>query len=184
MINPLLHHHIFETIFGFAAIVFKEDNSSVKRIFLPSNSKAASEKLLKETHSSSPGHTPKILKLSSNIQAYFNGTPISLSMESIDLSKLSDLEQLVLKTVATIKYGTTQTYGQISEQIGRSRAYRFVGTTLAKNPFPLVIPCHRIVRADGSPGGFAGGTTLKERMLEMEKQHCELRSGECHETIK
>ncbi len=175
MTNQLLHHHIFETTFGFAAIVFKGKASSVKRILLPSNSKTTSEKLLKETLSSSPGHTPKILKLSSNIQAYFNGTPISLSMESIDLSELSDLKQLVLKTVATVKYGTTKTYGQISEQIGRPRAYRFVGTILAKNPFPPVIPCHRIVRADGLPGGFSGGTMLKERMLEIEKQNCELR---------
>jgi len=184
MTNQLLHHHIFETIFGFAAIVFREDNSSVKRILLPLNSKTTSEKLLTETLSSSPGHTPKILKLSSDIQAYFNGTPISLSMESIDLSELSDLEQLVLKKVTTVKYGQTQTYGQISEQIGRPRAYRFVGTTLAKNPFPLTIPCHRIVRSDGSPGGFAGGTTMKKRMLAMEKQNCELRSGECHETTE
>jgi methylated-DNA-[protein]-cysteine S-methyltransferase len=104
-----------------------------------------------------------------DIQAYFRGASIKARWEFLDLSGLTPLQRSVLKAVSSVPHGEVRSYGQVAAQIGHPGACRFVGTTLAKNPFPILIPCHRIVRADGSAGGFYGGTDLKERMLLLEK---------------
>ncbi|MBW2018537.1 MAG: MGMT family protein [Deltaproteobacteria bacterium] len=83
---------------------------------------------------------------------------------------MTPLQRSVLEAVATVPHGEVRTYGQIAAQIGHPRACRFVGTTLARNPFPILIPCHRIIWADGSIGRFFGGTDLKNRMLLLEKR--------------
>ena len=56
----------------------------------------------------------------------------------------------------------------VTTAVGRTRAYRFVGTTLANNPFPILIPCHRVIRSDGSFGRFGGGSDLKRKLIELE----------------
>jgi methylated-DNA-[protein]-cysteine S-methyltransferase len=110
-----------------------------------------------------------VLNMCKNIQAYFEGTPIKAPWKFLDLSVLTPLQRSVLEAVASIPHGEIRSYGQVAAQIGRPRACRFVGTTLARNPFPILIPCHRILRADGSLGGFYGGTDLKKRMLLLER---------------
>ena len=63
-------------------------------------------------------------------------------------------------------------YGELARRLGRPRAARAVGQALAANPVPLMVPCHRVIRADGSPGGFGGGLDLKRRLLELEGVRC------------
>jgi len=58
----------------------------------------------------------------------------------------------------------------VAEEVGSPRAYRAVGTALAKNPIPIIIPCHRVLRKDGTLGGYGGGLDMKKRLLEMEAQ--------------
>lgn len=88
----------------------------------------------------------------------------------IDYSLLRPFQREVLKLVFTIPYGETRTYGEIAHQMGRERAARAVGRANATNPMPLVIPCHRVVGADGKLRGFGGGKGLetKEWLLKME----------------
>lgn len=81
---------------------------------------------------------------------------------------LTRLQQSVLAATASIPCGELRSYKDIAEAIDRPRAYRFVGTTLGENPFPIVIPCHRVIRSDGSYGQFGGGTDLKRKMIELE----------------
>ena len=69
--------------------------------------------------------------------------------------------------VAKIPYGTVKTYKEIAKSIN-SRAYRAVGTAIGNNPFPIVIPCHRVIRSDGKIGGFRGGTSMKVEILKKE----------------
>ena len=78
------------------------------------------------------------------------------------------LQKAVYRQTAKISYGFLSTYKKIAEGIGRPGAYRFVGTTLAKNPFPILIPCHRVIRSDNKIGGFGGGSTLKQRLIQHE----------------
>ena len=74
-----------------------------------------------------------------------------------------------------IKFGQTISYSGLAKRIGRAGSARAVGNALAKNPLPLIIPCHRVVRNDGKIGGFSakGGITLKKKMLELEHQALE-----------
>ncbi len=83
---------------------------------------------------------------------------------------LSAFSISVLRETARIPRGETRTYKQIAEAIGRPRACRAVGTALGKNPFPLKIPCHRVVRSDGKIGGYSGkgGEKAKRLLLENE----------------
>jgi methylated-DNA-[protein]-cysteine S-methyltransferase len=81
---------------------------------------------------------------------------------------MTDQQRRVLKATATIPFGQTRAYSDIARAIGTARAARFVGNTMARNPFPIVIPCHRVVRADKTLGQFGGGPDLKRRMLEIE----------------
>ncbi|MEA3339092.1 MAG: MGMT family protein, partial [Chloroflexota bacterium] len=64
--------------------------------------------------------------------------------------------------------GWVSTYGRIAKSLGNPRAARAVGNALARNPFPIIIPCHRTIRADGRLGGFRGGVEMKRALLEME----------------
>jgi methylated-DNA-[protein]-cysteine S-methyltransferase len=99
---------------------------------------------------------------------YFNGEPIDIPWPVMDLSRFTPSQQAVYRTVAQIPYGQTASYGQVARLAGLPRAARFVGTTMANNPYPVFIPCHRVIKSDGSPGLFGGGEALKARMLAME----------------
>ena len=76
-------------------------------------------------------------------------------------------ERDVILEVAKIPYGNVKTYKDIAESINSS-AYRAVGTAIGKNPFPILVPCHRVIRSDGKVGGFRGGTSMKIEILENE----------------
>jgi methylated-DNA-[protein]-cysteine S-methyltransferase len=72
--------------------------------------------------------------------------------------------------IAAIPYGETRTYTDLARGAGNERAVRAAGSACSRNPIPLVVPCHRVLRSDGSLGGYAGGLEMKERLLEMEDQ--------------
>ena len=88
----------------------------------------------------------------------------------LDWTGHSGFSVAVWKVTRTIPLGATKTYRWVSDRIGRDGASRAVGSALARNPFPLVVPCHRVVRHDGDLGGFSGpgGVLLKRKLLEHE----------------
>lgn len=71
--------------------------------------------------------------------------------------------------IAAIPYGETRTYTDLAREAGNERAVRAAGSACSRNPIPLVVPCHRVLRSDGSLGGYAGGLAMKERLLQMER---------------
>lgn len=87
------------------------------------------------------------------------------SPPSLDLGGLSDFERDVLTATRRIPTGETRPYGRVAREAGRPRAVRAVGTVLARNPVPLLVPCHRVVRADGQVGDYMFGATHKEELL-------------------
>jgi len=107
------------------------------------------------------GHLPDKLK------RYFAGERVSFECE-IGLDGLGPFEKRVLTEAMKIPYGRVATYGQIAKALGRPQAARAVGNAMAKNPIPIVIPCHRVVRSGGGLGGFGGGLQMKRRLLAME----------------
>jgi methylated-DNA-[protein]-cysteine S-methyltransferase len=106
--------------------------------------------------------------LSRQIEHYFNGRPIRFDLALCDLSLLTSFQQKVLAAEHEIPYGMVSTYRVLAQRIHAFHAARAVGRALACNPFPIIIPCHRTIRSDGSLGGFQGGVELKRRLLELE----------------
>lgn len=121
-------------------------------------------------------HHPQLDKtffktLQNQIAAYFEGAYINFSRDiPLILDRFSSFSISVLTACRAIEFGQTLTYGQLAKKSGRPNTSRAVGSTLAKNPLPLIIPCHRVIRSDGKLGDFSapGGITLKKKMLELE----------------
>lgn len=86
----------------------------------------------------------------------------------LDLSLSHGFRQLVQKHLPGIGYGTTRSYRQVAELVGNPKAVRAVGTACATNPLPIVVPCHRVLRTDGTLGGYIGGTEAKTTLLNLE----------------
>jgi len=108
-------------------------------------------------------------ELQHELQRYFQGQQVRFRTD-LDLADLTPFQQRVLCACAEIPWGRTLTYGQLAEDVGHERAARAVGTALARNPIPIVIPCHRVVAANGRPGGYSAeqGIALKRWLLELE----------------
>lgn len=90
------------------------------------------------------------------LEATLAGEPADTASLPIDLGDRPRFDQIVLGAVRTIAWGTTTSYGAIARQVGAPRASRAVGGALGRNPISLVIPCHRVIAADGTIGGYGG----------------------------
>lgn len=104
-------------------------------------------------------------KATGQLGEYFKGYRTKFEI-TIEL-EVSDFTRKVLDEVARIPYGKTATYGRIARRVGNRRASRAVGRAVGANPLPLLIPCHRVIAADGL-GGFGAGLELKKRLLRLE----------------
>jgi len=109
------------------------------------------------------------------LTAYFNG-----ERKSFDLQLRpggTEFQQEVLEELQKIPYGTTTSYGDIAERIGRPKAVRAVGAANGRNPIPIIIPCHRVIGAGGDLTGFGGGIPTKKALLRLELEHSQFVDG-------
>ncbi len=111
---------------------------------------------------------PEIEAIADGLVAFLGGAAISFSLDRIRLDLCTPFQQQVLRAEHGIPRGQVSTYSLIAKHIGRPGAARAVGAALAANPFPLIIPCHRALRADRSLGGFQGGLAMKRALLAKE----------------
>lgn len=113
------------------------------------------------------------VRLVRRLQAYASGTPVDFRDVKVDLGRLTDFQRRVAHRCRQIPYGKTLSYGQLAARAGSPRAARAVGNCMAANRVPLIIPCHRVLPADGRPGAFSapGGTRTKQRLLALEAGH-------------
>lgn len=105
------------------------------------------------------------------LKSYLNGEEVEFSLEHFDLDQLTDFERAVLTTEFNTEKGSVNTYKELANAAGHPKAQRAVGNTLRKNPFPIVIPCHRTIKSDRKLGGFngyQGGLDTKEILLTLE----------------
>jgi methylated-DNA-[protein]-cysteine S-methyltransferase len=101
------------------------------------------------------------------LDEYFAGRRRAFDLP-LDLSLSAGFRQLVQRHLPDIGYGQTRSYGQVAALVGHPKAVRAVGTACATNPLPVVVPCHRVLRADGTPGGYVGGPDAKLTLLRLE----------------
>ena len=140
----------------------------VLRIFL-SNEQEASDDLARVRFGDASRHThPIIDDLVDQLQRFLRGQDVRSSLDLMALDTCSGFQQRVLRAEYDVPRGCTTTYGRIASHLGKQGGARAVGSALARNPFPLVIPCHRAIRSDGHIGGYQGGTAMKRALLEME----------------
>lgn len=109
------------------------------------------------------------------LTAYFAGQRKSFDLK-LDPGG-TEFQRQVLDELQKIPYGTTVTYSDIARRIGRPKAVRAVGAANGRNPIPIVIPCHRVIGADGSMTGFGGGIPTKEALLRLELENSSLLQG-------
>jgi methylated-DNA-[protein]-cysteine S-methyltransferase len=101
------------------------------------------------------------------IEEYFARQRQSFDLE-VDLSLSHGFRRLVQTRLPEIGYGQTRSYQQVAQLVGNPKAVRAVGTACATNPLPIVVPCHRVLRSDGSLGGYIGGPGAKSALLNLE----------------
>ncbi|MCE0539644.1 methylated-DNA--[protein]-cysteine S-methyltransferase [Kineosporia rhizophila] len=113
-------------------------------------------------------HAPERLdQAAQQIGEYLRGDRHSFDLP-LDLSLASGFRHTVLAHLQAIAYGSTASYATVAAAAGSPRAVRAVGTACARNPLPVVVPCHRVVRSDGSMGQYVGGVTAKQALLRLE----------------
>jgi methylated-DNA-[protein]-cysteine S-methyltransferase len=111
---------------------------------------------------------PVILRLADDIAAFLDGWDVKFGLDRVGMDLCSPFQQRVLRAEHGVPRGRVTTYGRLARHLGRPKAARAVGNCLATNPFPIVIPCHRAIRSDGTLGGYQGGVEMKRALLEME----------------
>lgn len=101
------------------------------------------------------------------IEEYFEGSRTRFDLP-LDLSLSAGFRRTVLAHLGDIPFGTTESYTDVARAVGNPKAVRAVGTACATNPLPVVVPCHRVLRSDGSLGGYIGGLEAKTALLALE----------------
>ena len=114
-----------------------------------------------------PAVDPTLDAAADQLGEYFDGDRREFDLP-LDL-RGTDFQQDAWRALAAVPYGETRTYGEQADAIGRPGAFRAVGAANGRNPIPVILPCHRIVGADGSLTGFAGGLDTKRRLLNLEQ---------------
>jgi methylated-DNA-[protein]-cysteine S-methyltransferase len=153
---------------GTFGLFWKEENNQKKviKIFLPENKNNLIFKIKEEYPPAKKSNSLK--EFIFEIKGFLSGEDIKFDLELLDFDICTDFEKKVLLADFNIPRGYVSTYSRIAKSIGIPKGARAVGNALATNPFPLVIPCHRAIRADGNLGGFGGGFEMKKRLLENE----------------
>ena len=161
------HYHVFETKLGFAAIAWNDDG--VTRFNLPGPKEGATKRLGDASPADPPPHIAAIVD---QAKRYFAGEPMDFAPIRLDLSGVDPLRRAIYDTLRKVGFGETVTYGELAKRAGVNapQAAQDVGVAMARNPVPLIIPCHRVLAAGGKLGGFSapGRTETKERMLALE----------------
>ena len=162
-------YDIFRTQWGWFGLLGSE--RGLVRTCLPvAHKEAVQSRLLSDIPNAERSKNAfSALKIS--IEDYYKGSPVNFGNVEVYLADSSDFQQRVLTTLQTISYGEIVSYSQLASLAGSSKAARAIGRVMAQNPLPLIIPCHRVIKADGSIGQFsaAGGTDTKKKMLDLEK---------------
>ncbi len=115
-----------------------------------------------------PSSCPEVDSLADLVAASMAGDDVRLPLDLARMDLCSEFQRRVLHAGHAIPRGSVSTYRRIAAHIGHPRASRAVGTALATNPFPILAPCHRVIRSDGTLGGYGGGLPMKRALLESE----------------
>lgn len=167
---------LFDTALGRCGIVWTE--RGVSGVQLPEVSDAATRARLRRRHPRATEAEPdaEVRRVIDGIAALLRGSRVDLSDVALDMTEVLPFHRRVFDVARTIPVGRTSTYGELATRLGDPGSARAVGEALGRNPFPVVVPCHRVLAASGKLGGFSahGGAETKRRMLTIEGALLEL----------
>lgn len=155
---------------GETSIVWHGDRNGVRirRIFLSSDERSSSAAASRSFPGIVPAGNREIQRLAGIIIMLSRGQRQSFDLELLDLDSCTDFQKKVLLLTARIPPGRVRTYRRVAEGVSGPSSARAAGRALSGNPFPLVIPCHRVVGSNGVIGGYQGGEAMKRSLLELE----------------
>jgi methylated-DNA-[protein]-cysteine S-methyltransferase len=138
--------------------------AGVSRVIIRPNRRGTAEPARRPVPPEARAHLRVAVRL---LKRYFAGKPVVFE-EPLDLSGATAFQQEVWAACARIPHGEVRSYAELARAAGRPRAARAVGGALGANPIPIIIPCHRVIRTDGSLGGFGLGLPVKRALLRLE----------------
>ena len=158
------------TRFGPVGIVWavRDGRPKVVRVLLTEPGSPADRRLARLHPEARAASCAAIRSVADSIVLFLAGADIRMSLDVADLASCPPFQRAVLRAEHAIPRGKVSSYGLLAARLGRPGAARAVGNALATNPFPIVVPCHRAVRADGGIGGYQGGSAMKRALLAME----------------
>ena len=165
------HYRIFETAGGWCGIAWHD--AGITGFRLPMRAADAAERLLRQRHPGARPGTPTaaVDATIAAVTRYYAGEPTDFSDVALDLGGQTALFAGIYAALRRVGWGHTTTYGALAKEVGGGpEVARDVGEAMARNPVPLIIPCHRVLAAGSKLGGFSapGGAVTKRRMLELE----------------
>ncbi|MBE9570266.1 MAG: methylated-DNA--[protein]-cysteine S-methyltransferase [Proteobacteria bacterium] len=148
--------------------VQKDYSPSIVRILLPGKDMAMVEIIGRFFPCAVRQTNDTIEKICGQIQEFMKGNKVDFSLGYLDMNNCYEFQRKVLLETERIPKGMVISYGRLAGKIHVPQGARAVGSALAGNPFPVIIPCHRVIRSNGELGGFGGGLKMKRTLLEME----------------
>jgi len=162
---------LFDTALGSAGLAWSDQG--ILGIELPQPDRAHARYRLRRRFPGALEQTPppEIQQAIDRIVALLAGQPADLSPVELDLRDVPDFDRQVYAVARTVRAGETVSYGDIARRLGDVHLARDVGQALGRNPYPIVVPCHRVISADGRLGGFSarGGVNTKQQLLSIER---------------
>ena len=168
--TPQLFYCLRKTPFGPVAVFWSvyRGQPKVRRVLLSKSGVSARQLVKSSFPDFISSSCPEVDVVADPIVAFLTGDDIRFSLNMTRLDLWSGFQQKVLRAEHGIPRGSVSTYQRIARYLGNANGARAVGAALANNPFPIIIPCHRAIRSDGTLGGYQGGLKMKRTLLKME----------------
>jgi methylated-DNA-[protein]-cysteine S-methyltransferase len=161
---------LFGTAIGVCGVAWTD--RGLARVQLPERDPQATERRLTagSTVARAQAMPERVARAIGSLQAHFEGLAVDLSDIDLDLSRVAPFHRKVYAATRGIGRGRTATYGELASRVGAPGAARAVGQVMARNPVPIIVPCHRVLASGSKVGGFSahGGTITKQRLLALE----------------
>lgn len=151
----------------FGVITIREKDNKISRVYFPNSEPEITD--ISEYNSDLL--CDLLIKAKTQMSEYFGGRRKNFDLP-LTFDGCTDFMQSVYRELLKIPYGETASYKDIANKVGRPKGFRAVGLANAKNPLPIIIPCHRVIGSNGKLTGFGGGIELKIKLLELEKKFC------------